>query len=164
MRTLIAAFVLAASLTSPTAASSAATTAATTAGTAGDDTLHGGRGADVLRGLKGADHLNGRRGADRLYGGRGDDVLTDFLDVGTGEAPSTTRDVYRAGPGDDTLYVGHRDVVHAGRGADHVWAFYVGDGDVIDCGAGDHDVLHLHEDLDGLATRGCEKIVIRVAG
>lgn len=133
-------------------------------GTSGDDTLHGTRGADVLRGLKGDDHLDGRRGADRLYGGRGDDVLTDFLNIGTGGAPSTTRDLYRAGPGDDTLYVGHRDRVHAGRGADHVWAYYVGEDDLVDCGGGDHDVLHLHEDLHGLETRGCERIVIRIAG
>ena len=152
MNTLIAAFVLATSLAAPAA------------GTAGDDTIRGTRGDDVLRGLQGDDHLDGRRGKDRLYGGRGDDVLTDFLNIGTGGSPSTTRDVYRAGPGDDTLYVGHRDVVHAGRGADHVWAFYVGAGDLVDCGGGSHDVLHLHQDLDGLATRGCEKIVIRVAG
>ena len=156
MHTLVASFVLAASLA--TAPGSPAT------GTASDDRLHGSRGADVLRGLRGDDHLNGRRGADRLYGGRGDDVLMDFLSVGTGGAPSATRDVYRAGPGDDTLYVGHRDVVRAGKGADHVWAFYVGAGDLVDCGAGSHDVLHLHEDLHGLETRGCEKIVIRVAG
>ena len=59
--------------------------------------------------------------------------------------------------------MGHNDVVHAGGGRDQVWAFYVGEGDFVDRGAG-RDTLHLHEDLHGLETRGCETIVIKLAG
>ena len=50
----------------------------------------------------------------------------DHLGVATGGPLDVTRDVYRGGPGLDTL--------------------------------------HLHEDLHGLETRGCERIVIRLAG
>jgi RTX calcium-binding nonapeptide repeat (4 copies) len=87
----------------------------------------------------------------------------DHLGVATGGPLDVTRDVYRGGPGRDTLYVGRNDVVRAGGGRDQVWAYYVGEGDLVDCGAG-RDVLHLHEDLHGLETRGCERIVIQSAG
>ena len=137
--------------------------AADVTGTAGDDHLDGTASADTLRGLAGDDHLDGRRGPDRLFGGAGSDELTDHLGVATGGPLDVTRDVYRGGPGRDTLYVGRNDDVRAGGGRDHVWAYYVGEGDLVDCGAG-RDVLHLHEDLHGLETRGCERIVIRSAG
>ncbi|MCW2844901.1 MAG: type secretion target repeat protein [Nocardioides sp.] len=128
-----------------------------------DDHLHGTKLGDVIHGHQGADRINGRRGPDRLFGGSGDDRLDDHLGVGTGGPLDTARDVYRGGPGDDTLMVGHHDDVRAGRGRDDVWAFYVGEGDFVDCGPGE-DTLHLHQDLDGIETRGCETILIRIAG
>jgi Ca2+-binding RTX toxin-like protein len=137
--------------------------AADMTGTAGNDHLTGTASADTLRGLAGDDHLDGRRGPDRLVGGTGNDEIVDYLGIATGGPLSLTRDVYRGGPGRDTLHVGRNDVVHAGGGRDHVWAYYVGEGDLVDCGAGS-DTLHLHEDLHGLETRGCEQIVIRLAG
>ncbi|MCW2766615.1 MAG: Hemolysin-type calcium-binding region [Nocardioides sp.] len=150
-------FLAALALTIPTAY------AADIPGTSGDDVLHGTRGDDTIRGGAGNDVIDGRRGHDVLDGGSGDDRLSDYKGVGSGDPIDTTRDVFRGGPGRDTLSVGHNDVVHAGPGADQVWAYYVGEGDLIDCGAG-ADVLHLHEDLHGLETRGCETILTEYAG
>ncbi|HEU4810577.1 MAG TPA: hypothetical protein VFT00_00415 [Nocardioides sp.] len=137
--------------------------AAVVTGTSGDDTLHGTAGNDTIRGLAGDDRINGRRGSDVISGGPGADRLWDYTGVGSGDTIDISADTFRGGRGPDTLFVGHNDTVHAGPGNDHVWAFYVGEGDVIDCGLG-VDVLHLHEDLHGVETRGCEKIVVRYAG
>jgi Ca2+-binding RTX toxin-like protein len=132
-------------------------------GTAGDDHLHGTHGDDVVRGHPGDDHLRGWTGSDVLIGGFGNDVLREWTGVGAGVPIDDSRDVFRGGPGGDTLYVGHHDVVTAGNGDDEVWAYYVDDTDVIDCGPGD-DVLHLHQDLTGVRTRGCETILVAIAG
>jgi Ca2+-binding RTX toxin-like protein len=135
----------------------------TIVGTSGDDYLHGTHGDDVILGRQGDDHLRGWTGSDLIDGGNGNDVVRDWQGVGTGADIDQSRDVFRGGPGNDTLYVGHNDQVDAGVGDDTVWAYYVGEGDLIDCGAGD-DVLHLHQDIDGLRTRGCETILVAIAG
>ena len=122
--------------------------AAVVTGTSGDDNLHGTAGNDTIRGLAGDDRINGRRGSDEISGGPGNDRLWDYTGVGSVDPIDTSPDTFRGGPGRDTLFVGHNDTVRAGRGNDHVWAFYVGEGDLIDCGLG-FDVLHLHEDLHG---------------
>lgn len=132
-------------------------------GTPGDDHLHGTHGDDVIRGHQGDDVIRGWRGSDVLDGGLGNDVLREWNGVGAGVPIDDSRDVFRGGPGRDTLYVGHHDVVTAGVGDDDVWAYYIDDTDFVDCGAGD-DVLHLHQDLTGLRTRGCETILIEIAG
>src|SRR4051812_41668432 len=132
-------------------------------GTPADDYLHGTHADDTIFGSQGNDHIRGWTGADVIDGGFGNDLLRDWMGVGTGGEVDQSRDVFRGGPGNDTLYVGHHDRVDAGVGDDTVWAFYVGEGDLIDCGAGD-DVLHLHQDIDGLRTRGCETILIIIAG
>jgi Ca2+-binding RTX toxin-like protein len=132
-------------------------------GTPGDDYLHGTHGDDVIFGRQGDDHIRGWTGSDIIDGGYGNDVLRDWTGVGTGVEIDDSRDVFRGGPGNDSLYVGHHDRVMAGVGDDTVWAYYVGEGDLIDCGPG-ADVLHLHQDIDRLQTRGCETILIAIAG
>jgi Ca2+-binding RTX toxin-like protein len=132
-------------------------------GTPGNDYLHGTRGDDVIIGRQGDDHIRGWTGSDIIDGGYGNDVLRDWSGVGTGNDIDQSPDVFRGGPGNDTLYVGHNDRVLAGVGDDTVWAYYVGEGDLIDCGPGD-DVLHLHQDINGLRTSGCETIVVAIAG
>ena len=132
-------------------------------GTPGDDNLRGTRGDDHIHGHQGDDHISGSTGSDVLIGGYGNDLLKDWTGVGAGVPIDDSRDVFRGGPGQDTLYVGHHDVVTAGVGDDEVWGYYIDDTDVIDCGPG-NDVLHLHQDLTGVLTRGCETILIAIAG
>jgi Ca2+-binding RTX toxin-like protein len=132
-------------------------------GISGHDYLHGTHSDDVILGRQGDDHIRGWTGSDRIDGGYGNDVLREWQGVGMGAEIDQSRDVFRGGPGNDTLYVGHNDHVDAGVGDDTVWAYYIGSGDLIDCGAGD-DVLHLHQDINGLRTRGCETILITIAG
>ena len=72
-------------------------------------------------------------------------------------------DTFRGGAGNDRLYVGHGDTVRAGLGDDKVFGYYLGDGDVVDCGEGS-DVLTVNQDLHGLDTIGCEKILVKYAG
>ncbi len=77
--------------------------------------------ADVLRGTGRSERLIGRRGDDRLYGGRGRDCLL-------------------GGRGDDRLYGGGgRDRLAGGPGRDRLVARGSA-ADVVDCGAGRHDV------------------------
>jgi Ca2+-binding RTX toxin-like protein len=132
-------------------------------GTPGDDRLSGTLGDDVIHGYRGDDHLWGRRGADTLDGGRGDDVLRAWVG-GQGKPIDPGPDIFRGGPGDDALFVSHGDRVKAGPGDDDVWAYYLDEGtDVIDCGSG-QDVLHLHQNLPGLSTPGCEVLDVQIAG
>ena len=72
-------------------------------------------------------------------------------------------DTFKGGTGNDILYVGHGDTVFAGAGDDRVNGYYLGEGDVVHCGIG-KDVLVVNEDLDGLHTDQCEKILVKYAG
>lgn len=91
------------------------------AGRGGDDCLNGGQGKDRLSGGTGKDKLVGGRGGDRLSGGAGKDVLR-----GNGG-----HDRLSGGAGKDRLLGGiNRDVLNAKGGGR----------DVVNCGAGNHDL------------------------
>ena len=127
---------------------------------AAQDHLTGTSGDDVLIGTRLDDVIDGRRGRDLIRGGRGADTITAGL---VQERTDFEPDRAFGGLGPDAIRVGPGDVVRAGWGDDEVWAYYVGEGDAVDCGPGE-DVLHLHEDIGGLVTRGCETIRIEIAG
>lgn len=133
-------------------------------GTAGADHLRGTRGNDVIYGYRSDDVIRAGRGAfDVLDGGRGDDVLRAATG-GEGRPIDQGRDVYRGGPGDDRLYFSDRDHVKSGPGDDDLWGYYLDqDAVYIDCGEGE-DVLHLHQNLPGLSTLGCEELDVQIAG
>jgi len=131
-------------------------------GTTGADDLKGTNGDDLIRGLAGNDAIDGRKGHDILIGGAGDDQITDWLGI-AGQPDDGAVDTFRGGPGNDTLFVGHGDTVYGGSGEDRINGFYLGEGDVIHCGL-DKDVLIVNEDLHGLETDGCEKILVKSAG
>ncbi|HEX8232659.1 MAG TPA: hypothetical protein VF559_04850 [Caulobacteraceae bacterium] len=104
-------------------------------GKGGDDALIGGEGNDHLFGDKGDDELFGHEGRDRVCGGLGNDGLSgqegaDTLRGGKGidslggaEGPDGERfrDHFFGGDGDDTIFVGIRDVVDGGDGFDHFY-------------------------------------------
>jgi Ca2+-binding RTX toxin-like protein len=131
-------------------------------GTPAADDLKGTNGEDVVRGLGGNDAIDGRKGHDVLIGGAGDDSITDWLGI-AGQADDGAVDTFKGGTGNDILYVGHGDTVFAGAGDDRVNGYYLGEGDVVHCGTG-KDVLVVNEDLDGLHTDQCEKILVKYAG
>jgi Ca2+-binding RTX toxin-like protein len=131
-------------------------------GTSAADDLKGTKGADVIRGLAGDDEIDGRKGPDVLVGGAGDDTITDWLGI-AGQKDDGAVDTFRGGPGDDTLFVGHGDTVWGGDGNDRINGFYLGEGDLIHCGLG-KDVLVVNEDLHGVHTDACEKILVKYAG
>ena len=113
-------------------------------------------------GSGGNDAIDGRKGHDVLVGGAGDDSITDWLGI-AGQADDGAVDTFRGGTGNDILYVGHGDTVFAGAGDDRVNGYYLGEGDVVHCGLG-KDVLVVNEDLHGLQTDQCEKILVKYAG
>ena len=131
-------------------------------GTSSSDDLKGTNGDDVVRGLGGNDALDGRKGHDVLIGGTGDDTITDWLGI-AGQPDDGAVDTFKGGPGNDILYVGPGDTVFAGSGDDRVNGYYLGAGDIIHCGEG-KDVLVVNEDLHGLETDQCEKILVKYAG
>jgi Ca2+-binding RTX toxin-like protein len=131
-------------------------------GTTSADDLEGTNGDDVIRGLGGNDAIDGRKGHDVLVGGAGDDAITDWLGI-AGQKDDGAVDTFRGGPGNDLLYVGPGDTVWAGTGDDRVHGYYLGEGDLVHCGLG-KDVLVVNEDLHGLATDQCEKILVKYAG
>jgi Ca2+-binding RTX toxin-like protein len=131
-------------------------------GTSNADDLKGTNGDDVIRGLGGNDAIDGRKGHDVLVGGAGDDSITDWLGI-AGQHDDGAVDTFRGGAGNDLLYVGTGDTVWAGAGDDRVHGYYLGEGDVVHCGLG-KDVLVVNEDLHGLATDQCEKILVKYAG
>jgi Ca2+-binding RTX toxin-like protein len=131
-------------------------------GTPAADDLKGTNGDDVVRGLGGNDAIDGRKGHDVLAGGAGDDSITDWLGI-AGQTDDGAVDTFRGGTGNDILYVGHGDTVFAGEGDDRVNGYYLGEGDIVHCGGG-KDVLVVNEDLHGLQTDQCEKILVRYAG
>ncbi len=131
-------------------------------GTPAADDLKGTNGDDVIRGLGGNDAIDGRKGHDVLVGGAGDDSITDWLGV-AGQQDDGAVDTFRGGAGNDLLYVGTGDTVWAGAGDDRVHGYYLGEGDVVHCGLG-KDVLVVNEDLHGLHTDQCEKILVKYAG
>lgn len=141
------------------------TAAETLEGTSGPDRLRGTPADDVILGRGGDDDIRGRRGSDRMYGGRGADRLGDAIwTAGEGSALSPVADVFHGGPGRDHITAGRNDIVHAGAGNDEVYGYYARRGTVLDCGLGNHDVLHLNGDIRGELVRGCEDIRIRSAG
>jgi dipeptidyl aminopeptidase/acylaminoacyl peptidase len=71
-------------------------------GTPGNDVLIGGPGHDILCGSSGDDRITGGPGSDLLRGGDGNDVL---------DARDGTQDVVVGGPGFDTAFVDHFDIV-----------------------------------------------------
>ena len=85
----------------------------TITGTAGRDTLIGGSGPDVICGLGGNDTIVGLNGNDVLIGGAGN----DYVEGGAGQ------DTLLGGPGNDTFrsYDATRDVVDGGPGVDSAW-------------------------------------------
>ena len=131
-------------------------------GTEGADDLKGTNGEDVIRGLGGDDAIDGRKGHDVLVGGAGNDQITDWLGI-AGQPDDGAVDTFRGGPGDDTLFVGHGDTVWAGAGNDRINGFYLDEGDLVHCGLG-KDVLVVNDDLRGLETDQCEKILVKYAG
>jgi hypothetical protein len=131
-------------------------------GTSSSDDLKGTNRDDVIRGLGGNDAIDGRKGHDILVGGRGDDTITDWLGI-AGQQDDGAVDTFRGGAGNDLLYVGPGDTVWAGAGDDRVNGYYLGEGDLVHCGLG-KDVLVVNEDLHGLQTDQCEKILVRYAG
>ena len=165
-RTLTAVLAVAAALAvAPLAVPAAsATSAKTIDGTAGDDRLQGTASADVILGRAGDDVLRGGAGSDLLVGGAGADRLRDVVCIPGGDLNiSKRRDVFRGGPGHDVIRAGPNDVVRAGNGNDHVWSYYTTSETVLDCGLGNRDVLHLHNDIRGEQIIGCEDIQIRYA-
>lgn len=80
----------------------------------GDDNLFGDKGRDLERGGAGADGLSGQEGADTLRGGPG----ADSLGGGEGADDERFRDQFFGGQGDDTFFVGLRDIVDGGSGFD----------------------------------------------
>lgn len=87
--------------------------ACTIRGTSGADILFGTPGPDVICGFGGNDKLIGLNGNDVLVGGPGN----DYLEGGAG------RDVMLGGTGNDTFrsYDGTRDIVDGGPGVDSGW-------------------------------------------
>ena len=68
------------------------------------------------------------------------------------------------GAGADAINAGAgKDTVFAGSGDDRVNGYYLGAGDIVHCGEG-KDVLVVNEDLHGLETDQCEKILVKYAG
>jgi Ca2+-binding RTX toxin-like protein len=79
----------------------------------GADLIRAGRGADHIagddywlgkdenHGGPGADHIVGNYDSEKHFGGRGDDVLVDEK---SDEDPNEERDVFRCGPGYDSVY------------------------------------------------------------
>ena len=161
LRLLVAGSVAAATLMTATAATYAVQLHEIT-GTSGVDDLKGTNGEDLIRGLGGDDEIDGKKGHDVLVGGGGNDTITDWLGI-AGQQDDGAVDTFRGGSGTDTLFVGHGDTVYAGNGDDRVNGFYLGEGDVVRCGLG-KDVLVVNEDLHGLHTDGCEKILVKLAG
>jgi Ca2+-binding RTX toxin-like protein len=96
-----------------TTASGSTQRVCTITGTAGPDILFGTAGPDVICGLGGDDKLAGMAGNDVLIGGPG----ADYLEGGPGH------DTYLGGPGDDEIrsYDFSRDVVDGGPGIDSAW-------------------------------------------
>jgi Ca2+-binding RTX toxin-like protein len=82
-------------------------------GQRGADLIRAGRGADHIlgddywlgkdenHGGPGADHIVGNRDSEKHFGGRGDDLLVDEK---SDEDPNEERDVFRCGPGYDSVY------------------------------------------------------------
>jgi len=161
LRTTAAALLAVASLVG-TAGSAYAAQRDEITGTSSSDDLEGTNGDDVVRGLGGNDALDGRKGHDVLIGGTGDDTITDWLGI-AGQPDDGAVDTFKGGAGNDILYVGPGDTVFAGLGDDRVNGYYLGAGDVIHCGEG-KDVLVVNEDLHGLETDQCEKILVKYAG
>jgi Ca2+-binding RTX toxin-like protein len=159
---LVLASVAAAATVLTTGAASYAAQRDEVTGTSSADDLKGTNGDDVIRGLGGNDAIDGRKGHDVLVGGAGDDSITDWLGI-AGQADDGAVDTFRGGTGNDILYVGHGDTVFAGTGDDRVNGYYLGEGDVVHCGPG-KDVLVVNEDLHGLQTDQCEKVLVKYAG
>jgi Ca2+-binding RTX toxin-like protein len=113
-------------------------------GSAGRDLLSSGRGDDVVRGLGGADRILtdpfGSNGGDDLaLGGLGNDMIS----ADRGE------DVLRGGPGDDVVddMGPAADRLYGGPGADRLFTQITdvsGVDQVVDGGAGAHDLVDLH--------------------
>jgi Ca2+-binding RTX toxin-like protein len=165
LRLIVAAACVSATFLTPMTASYAAPPSGQRSeitGTSGDDDIKGTNGPDVIRGLAGDDHIDGRKGHDVLIGGAGNDTITDYLGI-AGQKDDKAVDTFRGGPGDDTLFVGHGDTVWGGSGNDTINGFYLGEGDLIHCGLG-KDVLIVNEDLHGVQTDACEKILVKYAG
>ncbi len=103
-------------------------------GSRSDDDILGSDGHDMLDGGWGDDNVEGRGGDDQIDGGRGDDDLLG----GVGN------DTLSGGRGDDVLFGdAGNDLLLGGRGDDLLFGGEIGnpDGhDVLDGGAGDHDV------------------------
>lgn len=115
-------------------------------GGAGDDTIHAGAGHDISDGGDGNDRMHGGLGHDKQYGGAGDDTI--FANKG--------RDESWGGPGNDTLWALARsdrhgrndfkgDVLH-GEDGDDTFRTRDGEGDTIDCGAGNDTAILDHKD------------------
>jgi uncharacterized protein len=145
-------------------------------GTPGNDVLTGTERHDLIAGLAGDDQISGLGRGDILFGNRGNDTISggegidviiggpdnDNLDGGNG------LDIVRGRSGDDTVAGGNgRDLLFGGRGADTLSG---GDGndrlhavaqdgqmDVLDCGAGNHDVAIVREG-EPLTVSNCEKV------
>jgi Ca2+-binding RTX toxin-like protein len=132
----------------------------------GDDTVYAGDGKDVVDGGDGNDVLRGGWGADQQHGGAGDDTI--FANRG--------RDESWGGPGNDTLWAlarGDRhgrhdfkgDTLH-GEDGDDTFRTRDGEGDVIDCGAGNDTAILDYKDriVDATSTNpngSCENVTRR---
>jgi Ca2+-binding RTX toxin-like protein len=112
----------------------------------GDDTINSGAGNDTADGGDGNDVLRGGLGHDKQYGGAGDDTI--FANRG--------RDESWGGPGNDKLWALARsdrhgrqdfngDVLH-GEDGDDTFRTRDGEGDKIDCGAGNDIAILDHKD------------------
>ena len=137
-------------------------------GLEGYDLLRGGSGNDVLFGSSGNDQLEGGVGNDTLDGGVGDDSLLggDGNDTLTGGGGM---DAYDAGAGDDVIYddrvpatrlgeyLGTRDVIRAGAGADRIYAY---DHAVDDINCGDGIDVVVADDEDRINASTCEMTTI----
>ncbi len=115
-------------------------------GGTGDDTINAGAGNDTSDGGDGNDLLRGGLGADKQYGGAGDDTI--FANKG--------RDESWGGAGNDTLWALARsdvrsrqdfngDVLH-GEDGDDTFRTRDGEGDKIDCGAGNDTAILDYKD------------------
>lgn len=141
-------------------------------GSWGGDTLLGGAGNDWIYGLGGSDLLLGGAGDDvvaevggrrtdrpRIVGDTGNDILkgshgSDRMDGGPGD------DTISGNSGNDVLLGGRgRDTLHGGPGNDTIDAREApAEGDVVDCGAGRHDVAYVGR-FD--VVRNCERVIRR---